>query len=75
MGSRATTRLVTIVDGESANRLIQGSIPLSDEGTTQYARVDGEKDQIAEGSGMAWQADDLTVLDGDAAGPVEEAPG
>ena len=68
--------LVTIVDSDGANRLIQGSVPLSDEGTTQYARVEGgRKAQIAEGAGMAWQADDLTVLRGGAAGRVEEAPG
>jgi hypothetical protein len=68
--------LVTIVDSEGANRVIQGSVPLSDEGTTQYARVEGgRKVQIAEGAGMAWQADGLTVLGGGATERVEEAPG
>ena len=46
--------LVTIVDDSGAIRLVQGSIPLSDEGTAQYGRDEnGQKYQIAEGEGMS----------------------
>jgi hypothetical protein len=55
--------LVTIVDSNGTNRLIQWSVPLSDEGTPQYGRDEsGRKYQIAEVEGMAWQARDLHVL-------------
>jgi hypothetical protein len=69
--------LVTIVDDSGAIRLVQGSIPLSDEGTAQYGRDEnGQKYQIAEGEGMSWAADDLTKLLGweTGAGAVEDAP-
>jgi hypothetical protein len=73
--------LLTFVDSSGTNRRVQGSFPLSEGETVQFARLsDGTKVQIAEGEGFSWQADDLTkVLGVDASGrstgPVEVAPG
>ena len=66
--------LVTIVDKSGVNRLVQGDVPLSEDGKDVFHN--GKKVKFPQtGVSWAWYADDLETEFGDAAvAPVQNAP-
>lgn len=66
--------LVTIVDENGANRLVQGDVPLSEDGKDVFHN--GKKVKFPQtGVSWGWYADDLETEFGDAAvAPVQNAP-